>query len=266
MTRADVRHRMRRRRPGLYRGARRCPRAARNGAYLYWRWRVERALRDSTCRGWPFDPDRSKKTASTITPHTMQSDEERMLSNLHVLAAVSHNDKLMTKDDVGTSTSRRPCGGRCACGTRSRDHNVERIRCTVRAAIAFATKSLEEIQTLEHTPSSVFDPRPRLDRMMQWPARRCSCSTTAWWTLQNSLTGLENLLTTYRDDAAVSSRISLVQEIKDFLRHREDGAAARLGLLVAGTLQAAPAPSSRPPSPLSIEPAAPPSAGEIRGS
>ena len=150
----------------------------------------------------------------------MQSDEERTLSNLHVLSAISHNDKLMTKDDtfdIYVPTTWRGVV-RMWCGER-RDHNIERIRHTVRAAIAFATKTLDEVKTIEGTPSSA-DSTPRLDHMMQWRSQTTLLQHNRMVdALRDCIKGLQNLLTTYRDDAALSSRIQLLQrEIEDFLR------------------------------------------------
>ena len=189
----------------------------------------------------------------------MQSDEERTLSNLHVLAAVSHNDKLCTKDDlfdIATPTTWRGAW-RMWYGER-RDHNIERIRFTVRAAIQFATKTKEEVQTLEQAPSSAtpLDPHPRLDHMMQWRGQTIQLQHERMVdALRNSLKGLENLLTTYRDDAALSSRIVLIQrEIEDFLRVIRLNASS--GSATGSSVEASPSSvksiPERLPSPLSI--------------
>ena len=160
----------------------------------------------------------------------MQSDEERTLSNLNVLSAISHNDKIMTKDDsfdIYVPTTLRGLV-RMWQGER-RDHNIDRIRHTVRAAITFATKTFEEVKTLKQSASqSPFVPNPNLqqDHMMQWRSQTVLLQHNRMVdALRDSMKGLQNLLTTYRDDAALSSRIVLIQrEIEDFLRViRADG-------------------------------------------
>ena len=79
----------------------------------------------------------------------MQADAERTLSNLHVLAALNHNDKLITNDesfDIYPPSTWRALY-RTWMGER-RNQNVQRVRHTVRAAIDFATKSLHESESL----------------------------------------------------------------------------------------------------------------------
>lgn len=138
----------------------------------------------------------------------MQSDEERTLGNLRVLAAVSHNDKVCTLEDNFTIDAPSSLRGmwRAWYGER-RAHNVQRVRQTVRAGTAFAQRSLEEVNAL---PDSA--PRLRVDTIALQHIRMVDA-------LRRARGGISNLLQTYRDDAALSSQVGLVMdEIDDFLR------------------------------------------------
>ena len=86
----------------------------------------------------------------------MHSDAERALRNLHVISAVSHNDKLQTNADVFdiyTPTSLRSVA-RTWYG-EGRSQNIQRVRQTVRSGIHFASKSLEDAHTLTGTRAHV---------------------------------------------------------------------------------------------------------------
>ena len=77
----------------------------------------------------------------------MQSDVERTLRNLVVIGALSHNDKLMTNDDVFDIYI--PTTMRALLRTwyrENRGHNVARIRSTVSSAIEFSKRALMEIR------------------------------------------------------------------------------------------------------------------------
>lgn len=145
----------------------------------------------------------------------MQIDAERVLNNLHIIAAISHNDKLMTNDDafnIYTPTTMRGLF-RMWYG-ENRGQNVQRIRSTVRGAISFATKSFDDASALlpddaqqevsEMVKFRVYTVALQHMRMMQ--------------ALKSSCRGLNNMLQTYREDAALSSQLSLIeQEINDFV-------------------------------------------------
>lgn len=139
----------------------------------------------------------------------MEADAERTLNNLHVIAALSQNDKLITSTDVFdiyTPTTLRGLWrtwyGEC------RGNNVQRVRQTVRAGIAFSQRSLEEATALRDTNTA----RLRLDTVCLQHVRMIEA-------LQNAKRGIHNLLQTYRDDAALSSQITLLMtEIDDFVR------------------------------------------------
>lgn len=140
------------------------------------------------------------------------ADEERTLNNLCVLSALSHNDKLCTIEDtfdIYAPTSFRGLW-RMWYGER-RGQNVQRVRQTVRAAIAFAQKSLEEATALRDAASS-DTMRLRIDTIVLQHVRMVDA-------LSRACGGLRNLLQTYRDDAALASQVTLlVQEIEDFVR------------------------------------------------
>lgn len=146
----------------------------------------------------------------------MQSDAERTLSNLHVLGALSHNDKLLTNDDVFDIYQPTALRGlvRFWYGER-RDQNAQRIRHHVHAAVGYAKQALEDAEALGDAVSAAQAPesmRLRMDtaalqhfRMLDALVRACA--------------GLRNLLQTYRDDAAFSAQLALVvTEVEDFVR------------------------------------------------
>ena len=142
------------------------------------------------------------------------SDAERTLHNLHVLAALSHNDKLMTNDDhfdIYVPTALRGVM-RLWYGER-RGQNLQRVRQTVRSAVQFASASLEEASTLLQTaPTASEQLRLRVDMIVLQHARMCEALTEARG-------GLDNLKLTYRDDATLASQVSaVVSEIDDFRR------------------------------------------------
>ena len=145
----------------------------------------------------------------------MQSDEERTLNNLHVIGALSHNDKLCTADDgfdIYAPTSLRGLW-RMWYGER-RGQNVQRVRQTVRAGIAFAQRSLEEVHALgeRHAAAHTEALRLRVDTMALQHRRMVDA-------LRRAGAGLQNLLQTYRDDAALHSQIELlIAEMDDFAR------------------------------------------------
>lgn len=177
----------------------------------------------------------------------MQSDAERTLNNLHVLAALSHNDKLLTNDDIFGIYSPTSLRGlmRMWYG-ENRCQNVQRVRTTVRAAISFVEKSLENVNSLidhrgtDSETSAVTLMELRIATMVRHHFRMLSA-------LRNAVGGIQNLLQTYRDDPVLTSQIqSLLDEVEDFfqvirshseaLRERYGGTSG-LGEIVHKTLQ-----------------------------
>lgn len=143
----------------------------------------------------------------------MHSDIERTLANLHILSALSHNDKLATIDDsftIYTPTSLRGIM-RMWYGER-RGQNVQRVRNTIRSAISIAQKSLEDCHALESNSTVGSESMClRVETMALQHIRMLDG-------LRKAKGGLLNLLQTYRDDAAMSSQINLLTtEIEDFL-------------------------------------------------
>mgnify|MGYP001380659768 CR=1 FL=1 len=87
----------------------------------------------------------------------MQSDAERTLNNLNILAVLSQNDKLLTNEDtfdIHSPTTMRAMY-RFLCGEK-RTTNIQRVRICVRNAKDFIWKSLEEVNAMGITscPSS----------------------------------------------------------------------------------------------------------------
>ena len=146
----------------------------------------------------------------------MQSDAERTLSNLHVLGALSHNDKLLTNDDVFDIYQPTALRGllRFWYGER-RAQNAMHIRHHVHAAMGYCRQSLEDADALGDAINAAQAPesmRIRMDTAAMQHFRMLDA-------LLRACNGLRNLLQTYRDDAAFSSQLALVvAEVEDFVR------------------------------------------------
>ena len=143
----------------------------------------------------------------------MDADAHTTLNNLLILAAVSQNDKLMTNGqlfDIYTPTSAR--GLMRMWYGEGRTHNVLRVRNVVHAAMAHSRRLLDEIQFVSSPTDS-----PTTKRTMQrhtlilYHLRMVD-------SLGKSTRGIENLMQTYKDDAALTSQLYLIiREVKDFL-------------------------------------------------
>jgi hypothetical protein len=145
----------------------------------------------------------------------MRAEVERILGNLHVLGALSHNDKLMTNEDAFDIYIPTTWRGlvRSWYGER-RGQNVTRIRSDVRGAIEFSQRTLTDIRAYNSTQSIAEDVDVNTLRRetMELQFRRMIDG------LHRARDGLTNLIQTYRDDAALSSQIRLInEEIADFL-------------------------------------------------
>jgi hypothetical protein len=155
---------------------------------------------------------------------SMQAEAERTLNNLHVLAALSHNDKLLTNDDsfdIHAPTTMR-AAWRFWCRER-RSTNVQRVRICVRSATDFVSKTLEETSVLISVPlqssqcpgNLTDDPPDTLRLKIETIAMQHFRMLDA---LKLASKGLCNLLQTYRDDPALTSQVQLiVNEISDFV-------------------------------------------------
>lgn len=148
----------------------------------------------------------------------MQADAERTMNNLHVLGALSQNDKLLTNDDtfdIYTPTTMRALM-RAWYGER-RTQNIQRVKHTIRSAVAFANKSLEDVTCMMNSSSPSSDTwtrsdsqQLRIDTTAKQHFRMCDA-------LMKARAGMANLVQTYRDDATATSQINvLLQEIDDF--------------------------------------------------
>jgi hypothetical protein len=142
----------------------------------------------------------------------MQSDEEETLQNLYVLASICHNDKLMSQNHLFTiyaNTSYRGLWRRWY--GENRTQNITRIRQTLRQAIIFATRSIDTTDTLIAANSCDVSLCLRINILSIQHVRMCDA-------LLGAITGLQHMLSTYRDDSMHSSQMCiLISEIEDFL-------------------------------------------------
>lgn len=142
----------------------------------------------------------------------MNADAERTLTNLNVIAAVAQNDKLMTNEDqfdIYTPTSLR--GVMRAWYGERRAQNIQRIRTTVRSAMAFSSTYLDDANALINEGAKNDPVCIRIDTHALHHTRMCDA-------LRKCTIGLTNMLQTYREDAAIASQLSsLVVEITDYL-------------------------------------------------
>jgi hypothetical protein len=153
----------------------------------------------------------------------MQADAERTLNNLHILGALSQNDKLLTNEDsfdIHSPTTLRAVW-RFWLGER-RGVNVQRVKICIRNAMSFASSSLDEATDLLASPASPTDSQDgREDSIPDSMRLRVDTTVMQHVRMMNALglasKGLTNLLQTYRDDPALASQIQLVvHEIDDF--------------------------------------------------
>ena len=143
-----------------------------------------------------------------------ESEAERTLRNLCVVAQVKQNDKLITLGDtfeiypptVLRGVTRKWSG-------EGRDGNLKRLVELVNSACGYVTYAAERLR--------VSDDRATLAHLQ----RKCERVTTA---LGEARIGLINLAHTYADDITCKVRIGLIiQNIEDFLHivcHESDTA------------------------------------------
>jgi len=146
----------------------------------------------------------------------MQSEVEKILSNLHVVGALSHNDKLMTNEDAFDIYAPTTLRGlmRTWYGER-RGQNISRIRSTIHMAIEVSQRTLTDLCMCQ-TSNEVLDVNTLRRETIELQFRRMLNG------LKRARHGLSNLIQTYRDDAALSSQIVLInQEVLDFLEVME---------------------------------------------
>lgn len=145
----------------------------------------------------------------------MQTETERTLNNLNILAALSQNDKLLTNDDVFDIHSPTTMRALWRFWYREgRGGNVQRVRTCIRCAINFISNSLEEANELAISLQDTDQRSIRLKfETTTMHHLRMLCA------LKNARNGIQNLLQTYRDDPALQSQVALLKdEIDDFVR------------------------------------------------
>ena len=157
----------------------------------------------------------------------MQSDAERTLNNLHVLAVLTQNDKLLTNDDtfdIHAPTTMRAIW-RFWSGERRGD-NIQRVRIS-RNSIEFISKSLEEVNAMSPLPSAPSSPESTTTTVVAYQAdntMRLKVETTAMqhFRMLDALEGAKREFATCcrptRDDPALAAQVQLaVDEITDFV-------------------------------------------------
>lgn len=140
------------------------------------------------------------------------AEVERTLKNLHVLSALSHNDKLLTNGETFGIYSPTALRGmfRLAAG-ESRVSNIDRIRQAVTSGINFAIRYAEDANEIMKS-SSTGNMVLKINTNIVLHQRTCEA-------LKATTIGLNNLTQTYRDDPAFASQVTLlVLQIEDSLR------------------------------------------------
>ena len=141
-----------------------------------------------------------------------------MLRNLYTLASLMQNDKLMTQDysfNIYTPTALRGLVRKWY--GEGREQNVEHIRQTVHQGISLATTRLREADDLRRAAAAAGRRRAVSGGDVAAGAATSLRARRLLEALHHSKKGMRNLMTTYRDDAALYSQFSLlIQEIEDF--------------------------------------------------
>jgi len=139
---------------------------------------------------------------------------ERIIRNLDIVASVGHNDKLMSEGDIFViynpsafrSLMRRITG-------ENREMNVHRINECVKNAQQFVTSTVTEQRVGDDTSLQVqFHCRNQLNLCKQMLE-----------SMTNAMEGLDKMQKTYADDAAIVSRLRMIQRsVTDFLSTMQD--------------------------------------------
>lgn len=138
------------------------------------------------------------------------------LRNLGVLSALSHNDKINTKDDYFTIYYPTTMRGfaRCIYYGEGREHNIFKIGQCIRDAKAYITTCMNEIVT-EQTDD--INPETNFMRKLSLNSKTQTCLRMIT-SLEKSITGITSLKITYKDDASCTSKLEcLIHEVEDFL-------------------------------------------------
>ena len=138
----------------------------------------------------------------------MQTEIERMMRNVTVVASIMPNDKLNTEYEffsVYTPTSMR--GLFRYWSGETRETNVSKIQASIRQAAQFVQASMQN----EVTTANNFSGRMKAATQIQQCQRILD-------TLRKAVTGIDNLKQTYKDDASIVAKLHMIRnEIEDFL-------------------------------------------------
>ena len=135
----------------------------------------------------------------------MQSETERALRNLTILASISHNDKVNTNDEtfsIYVPTVFRGIVRKWYAETRV--SNSQKIQDTVRAGIAFVQSTSQELFSETNETYSKVSKKKQCARIFN--------------SLQQTRTGLRNLKQTYKDDTGMQTQLQIIiDEVDDFV-------------------------------------------------
>ena len=145
----------------------------------------------------------------------MQTDVDKVLRNLGVLAQIKQHDKLLTEGEhfaIYVPTAWRSIYRYIY--SEAREQNMLRVAECVRQAKSAVTHILSEHSIPEADRQSMALRFMRQEQL--GVCQRIMCSLT------DSMVGLDNLMQTYRDDAAVVVRIQHIKgDITDFLANTQ---------------------------------------------
>lgn len=141
----------------------------------------------------------------------MNLESEKTLRNLGVISALTHNDKLNTKDEEFTVYVPTTLRGVTRFVYREgREQNIQRIQGCVRDAKQYISNAMHEIHNTHDSESSVM-------RQLSMSTQLQVCNRMIG-ALRDSIQGLQSLHVTYKDDpTSVSKLVILEHEIDDFL-------------------------------------------------
>lgn len=142
----------------------------------------------------------------------MDAQTEGLLKNLHVLGALSHNDKLLTNDDnfdIYTPSSLR--GLVRMFYRENRSENINRVRLCIRQSMRSAEQAYDEALEFK----KIIKDSATLYRTHTSTENRYKRLRDG---IYRSQRGLENMKKTYPEDALALSKLTLLlEEISDFL-------------------------------------------------
>jgi hypothetical protein len=156
-----------------------------------------------------------------MTPASPHNSLDRILQNLSVLSRLDQNDKLMTEGEAFAIYTPTIWRGSYRYWVReSRDTNLVRVCQCIRDAQTFVTQILSEHHYNESDEMGVVASHS-ISLQIQTRTQTQQCARVLQG-LTDAIKGLENLQTTYRDDAATLCRIkNTINEITDFVGSTE---------------------------------------------